>query len=656
LITVLGTEGTSEYEAGCVLRDRLLRFVPDVVDNDAHQVQIIAGAQCHGQRVRDIDLVVIASFGNGVAFEPAFPINDGYGNPLNVKSINVERLCLAVEVKDHTQNDVRFIGPRVEVRYQGDWHDATSQNQQQLYSLKAYLEWHHLNAPFIIPLVWLRNVSSLDLPPRPHNVIGAETVWSTLLSVVAQLSPPHWDSGVWKIDAFGRNASPPSMAAQIFTANLVPTHLDRKRMERLNERDSRSLHLETIVGSQFAILRGRGGTGKTIQLLQLAKRLYDTDGARILLLTYNHALVADIRRLLSLLGVSDGIGEGSIQVQTVHSYFGQAMHVLGLTQEIDTDPHFDDRRYQELKREAITYFESGAITESDHLVLQGTVQVFSFDYILVDEAQDWPDDERVLLFSLHDRRKVVIADGVDQFVRSQTPSSWRPHGTAADFHLTRLTTCLRMKANLSRFVASFTECLDISAERIEPNVEAHGGSVIVLDGDYRYFKDQHDSLVNRNTTDGNRPIDMLICVPPSFVCSAPSEQSVECTLAPVFREWGYEVWDGTSVSTRRHYPTSTEQLRIVQYDSCRGLEGWMSVNVELDTFFAHKFETFLQDAEHPTTEESARLQAARWLLIPLTRAIDTLVINLSAKPSIFRDALEAAAANCSDFVEWRTLR
>ena len=71
------------------------------------------------------------------------------------------------------------------------------------------------------------------------------------------------------------------------------------------------------------LLRGAGGTGKTVLLLQIARYLHDTQDARILLLTYNHALVGELFRLLVLLRIDRQIRFGSIVVRTVHGYLGE---------------------------------------------------------------------------------------------------------------------------------------------------------------------------------------------------------------------------------------------------------------------------------------------------------------------------------------------
>jgi hypothetical protein len=43
-------------------------------------------------------------------------------------------------------------------------------------------------------------------------------------------------------------------------------------------------------------------------------------------------------------------------------------------------------------------------------------------------------------------------------------------------------------------------------------------------------------------------------------------------------------------------------------------------------------------------------------MMPLTRAIDTLVVQISEPYSPVRAALEAATSECRDYVEWLTLK
>jgi hypothetical protein len=101
-------------------------------------------------------------------------------------------------------------------------------------------------------------------------------------------------------------------------------------------------------------------------------------------------------------------------------------------------------------------------------------------------------------------------------------------------------------------------------------------------------------------------------------------------------------------------------LRIVQYDSCRGLEGWTVINYAFDDFYDYKKRQFLSAPPDlgglfDTVEDLAAAYAAQWAMIPITRAMDTLVINVSKKPSPLKDALMQIFEDRSDFVEWQVI-
>jgi hypothetical protein len=111
------------------------------------------------------------------------------------------------------------------------------------------------------------------------------------------------------------------------------------------------------------------------------------------------------------------------------------------------------------------------------------------------------------------------------------------------------------------------------------------------------------------------------------------------------------------MDVREYFPTDRDALRIVQFDSCRGLEGWTVINYAIDEFWDYKYRQWLAAPQEPgnlfdTPEEQAGAFASRWAMIPLSRAMDTLVINVSPRPGIIRDALEKVHRDRADFVEW----
>jgi hypothetical protein len=664
MIRIVGPLDTSEYEAALALRSLITQAWPNVAQDAIHNIQIIAGAKCHGQLTRDIDLLLLGNFGAGLTYTPFLPFETPDGQIHLPDAVEVRNLCLVIEIKGHRPEDVRFVGTTAKVRYKEKWHNASEQNEKQVFAVKNYIEYHGIQPPRITPLLWLRNVPNTALPPRPHPIIGAQITWGMILNVIGQITPPRWRDGHWVIGADQNPVILPRMV-ELFTKILEPTRLDRQRMERINQQNVDIASIQQVVGKKLVILRGRGGTGKTMHLLQLAKRLYDEQGARILILTYNKALVADIRRLLTILGIADDESSSTIHIQTVHSFLYSVLVGLGI---INHGFSTFLESYEHLKDEALEFLMAGAVSLADLEELVTTdSEVFSWDYIFIDEGQDWPSNERDLLLHLYSSSQLMVADGIDQLVRRNTPLDWRKGLKHSESQVLPLKKTLRMKAGLARFVSAVARHLGLLYSEWEANEEIPGGHVIIVEGSYFQNKDLHERLLRANARDGNYPIDILFCVPPNLVSHLNESKATRSAPATIFEQWGFSTWDGASEDVRDGYPTDTDQLRIVQYESCRGLEGWVVVNLGLDRFYSLKLSTFrdsklLSTATRPgsigSDTSAAQAQAARWLLIPLTRAMDTLVIQLDSKDSSspLYKALRSAAAEYADYVEWISVR
>jgi len=665
MIHVFGSEGTREYSAALALREMIVAAWPAAMTNTAHDIRLIAGAKCHGQRTRDVDVLLLASLAPGVKYAPFLPFSITGGAEQIPHTVAVRSLCAVIEVKDSRPEDVEFSGTTVYVRYGDRWHSASEQNEHQLYAVKNYVEGmvihgQRLRVPRITPLLWLRNVPLTSLPPRPHNILGTPLTWDSILNIIAQLNPPKFEKGKWVLTATGQSHGDLASMVDLFTKVVVPTRLDRQRMERITNKAVYLAPVKDLVGQKMLVLRGRGGAGKTMRLLQLASHLCDDEGARVLILTYNKALVADIRRLLTILGISSDLTGSTIYIQTVHSFLYTALRGLGITTH--ATEHSFLEQYEELKDEALSFLEAEVVSQEDvERLVSGDVETFRWDYVFVDEGQDWPKNERDLLLHIYSPARLVVADGIDQLVRSAHAADWRGGLSKARSQIVPLRTCLRMKSGLARFVSATARHLGLLNIEWEENSELPGGRVIIVEGPYLHDRGLHDRLLADNKHDGNSPVDMLFCIPPALVTQARGDGEARSVVAAVFEQWGYSTWDGASTQQRENYPTEVNQLRIVQYESCRGLEGWTVVNLELDRLYDLKVAAGQAlDASLPTVgsgplggdHSPAHLYAARWLFIPLTRAMDTLVIQLSQRHSPLRTALQAAAAECGDYVTW----
>jgi hypothetical protein len=282
----------------------------------------------------------------------------------------------------------------------------------------------------------------------------------------------------------------------------------------------------------------------------------------------------------------------------------------------------------------------------------------AWDYLLVDEAQDWDDDERKVLFRIFGAEKIIIADGRDQLVRSHQPCNWTK-GIKA-FQKRPEQKSLRQTRNLVQFVNSYAQTFGLNWQ-LEPSEELLGGKVIVLPNmlDFKALRAEHARCI----ASGNRAYEMMFLVPPSLVDRTGDDHCFKSTTE--FALAGFPVWDGTSKDLRSSYPTNLDQHRVLQYDSCRGLEAWVTVCVALDDFVRYKTSTFDAEeqrqvvrADEPqlfqeSTDEMRQRFVYLWSLIPLTRAIDTLVITLKNPQSEYSQKLKQCCLANRDFAEWR---
>ena len=95
---------------------------------------------------------------------------------------------------------------------------------------------------------------------------------------------------------------------------------------------------------------------------------------------------------------------------------------------------------------------------------------------------------------------------------------------------------------------------------------------------------------------------------------------------------------------------------MLQYDSARGLEGWTVVCMGFDEFIKEKDSEYVEGEidslllESP--EEHKKKYIYNWVMIPLTRAIDTLIITLNDCESDVGRMLRSIADENPDFITW----
>lgn len=615
-----GEEGSAELEAA--------RELVAAIDlewgglADRIQGTIVASMQCYGQRTKDIDLVVLVQASEPIELDPILGFQDSMGNMFEPHRLMVGGFCLAIEVKDHPPNAVRFDGNQASVLYRGRPHNATVQSENQQISLRNFLSGRGVKPPFIVNLLWFRGIRQNQLPPGPHNCLGANATWELFVNTAARLGGRR-SGRDWHLDAFGSGARFGDVRRAL-AQRVEPGALDRIRMERIS---AHLLPKDLIdqLGRGLLVLRGRGGTGKTMALLQLAWHAYQGRGDRCLVLTYNRVLAADLRRLLALLRVPDDVARESIQVRTIVGYMMRFLWHIGFpvaSKDFDVS-------YAREKQAAVEFLDKGALTEADLERLRSDeANDYGFDLVFVDEGQDWPDDEIRLLGALFPRSVMTVADGVDQFVRAGRPD-WRRGLVRGTYRTISLVRSLRMKGGLTRFANRVASALDLDDWHLEPRGELAGGRIEIVLGDF-FDSGLLDALLMKSRLEGNAPIDSLFCVPPSDVyeCTDGARRS---RTGDRLERAGHKIWNAVSPSERLAYPCSADVLRVVQYESSRGAEGWLVAALQFDLFCEQKAGVWSAPVSGSLGdfEQARRLYVARWIMIALSRALDTLVIELT---------------------------
>ena len=672
-----------------LFRDRLLESEPRLNHPDI-TVDILCSLPLPG---REIDLVLL--------------YHDSRDKSLQLKTpdgIPIHSFVLIVEVKQHSPDLIRFEGPRVLVRYDRLWSDATDQCDAQMWALKKYQQTTYSGskrrqATFVQRAIWLARA-----PRSAFDGVPAKS------SVPVYFSDLNWDS---LVNGFGINRKEvrslvdhhdhPAYHSvetlrELLTHQVRPTRLDLRRINALTQTRfdvDKTAYIQNL-GTGLLMLRGRGGTGKTFALVQVALHLA-RQGKRTVLLTYNHGLIADINRALRFIGERDPKLAPLPVVQTRYAFIQDTFtFMLGASAEAVVRKHIDDISQREnIRLHAISEMESflneiipgkcsgerlywcaaclnrekQEIWQWRHISIQNLEPTPLYDFVLIDEGQDWKNDQRDLMYRLFGPGNVVVADGVDQFV-GQDRCNWdrgdipinRRHGLRAS---------RRTKAATCQTLAEIAVELGLSDWDLEPDPDVHGGRFTVfVEPNARRAVERGLEILesDQRANDALKSVDNLVCLPSTKMANGINygylfDQAIESSTR--------DSWRGFEEEDRRIYPLRDAQLRAVLYESCRGMEGWTTLCLGLDAFYefqivhpridTSRLEASIREKEglffakklfEEKLARESQLFAINWLMIPFTRSIDHLVVHLTDEQSKLGLILRTVSARHPGAIEW----
>ncbi len=578
----------------------------------------------------------------------------------------IHSFVLIIEVKNHSPDNIRFRGANLEVCYGGRWSNATHQCNQQIYAFKEFqsapLGRNRKLAPvFVQKAIWLTRTPRRSLPPvEPGNVpiLYQETGWSDLTShlVVRKIGPTR---RVQTFLASGENYHTFETLKKKLTHKVVPTKLDLEKIDILNRKRFGDQKYIQNLGNQLLVFRGRGGTGKTVTLIQFALYLARQNKTCVFL-SYNHCLLSEISRHLHLAAQRDRSLKTRPHVQTRYSFI-QDVFVRECGQD----------------EEAKIRQQSRKITDSEDARLERLMRIDSldseFDFALIDEGQDWHPRQRDLIYRMFGADRVVVADGIDQFV-GKDRCRWDLKGNDQETipknsrQIVSLKSSLRTKGATCQIVGAIAEELNVNGWDLQPHPEVSGGRFTVfVEPDSRSAMNVCLDLIDKDMEQSSHaPSDNLICMP-SYKQGGRNFVQV---FDQAIEESQRKSWRGFDEHDRRQPIHDLQQIKAVLYNSCRGLEGWTAACLGLDTFYDFqinnpridredlKHELLERDglfAEGNIEEEFARRTkefAANWLMIPLTRSIDHLIVHIADENSRLMHVLKTVSAQNPGAVEW----
>jgi len=680
-VDLLGiNDNSSEFNAGIFLK----KIFDDELSQLKGTIYIKPNLTFLGNNAEQLDLLVWGVF--DTPFTTPYKLNcnpkdpdknfEAISNSIETK-VTFKNFFLVIEVKDHPNKKIKTIGNNLLVQYSKgnyifEWHDASDQSKKQVYtvrnSLFPFLKRNKIEenyCPQILNLIWLRQVSIAEVENfEIQNILPSKFDSKLFFQKIAKSNPPVGLKA--PIVNFLRGAIDQSVITNsiVLYFNFFEKEvygkigiLTRKKIEEVIQAQ---INIEekpyfSQIGKKLVIINGEPGSGKTIHLLQIAYSLYKEQHKRSLILSYNIALVSDLNRLSYLSGVQSDPYNPTINVRTIQSFFRDILiaYELYIPKKLENgsiDMNHESNvylnNYLELLKKLDEIIDANWIDQAEKNKLKKDIIKFNWDIILIDESQDWYEEERNILYKLFEPNNFVIAYGDRQFVRQNKGIKWDQYDKSKN-EIIKLDTfqpiinlrkTYRQKQNLIQFQ---NQLFSDYSWKLKSNNELKGGEVSIYTNPFA--KIDLDTIIKSLTNESAAPFDLLMLMPKAYYDNNAKLSN--------YKDWGHDFIDGVEKVNNR-VKDEVNKFRCFQYESCRGLEGWIVVCHWFDVFLQTKYDSYQRDINlqgHITDEEAKMKHATDWAYLATSRAMDHLIITIRDKQSKFGKLFIDAAKKNKDF-------
>lgn len=299
--------------------------------------------------------------------------------------------------------------------------------------------------------------------------------------------------------------------------------------------------------------------------------------------------------------------------------------------------------------------------------------------IIIDEGQDCNIYEKLIIMKLRGSENLIVASGgKDQLIRKSQEIDWSvAAGTPIQYEKIQLgRKSYRLKGNIVKFVNGFNSYYSLTDPiNVIDELDNKGNVIIDIRKTAPNYvpEDIIESLLSQSRVMGCSSYEGLMLLVPSIGFTdklmdtdilIDDDDNVKQTEISSQRKLlisnipNVNIWNGTIETKSKLNLPNQNQVRCIHYESCRGLESWSVVCLNLDVFFKTKYMS--NDAEQYSVEQAnmfmdkevlKRNYALLWCNMVFTRAIDTLYIKISDNNSEFSKNLIDIARNCGDSVQ-----
>jgi hypothetical protein len=660
--------GAEEYNSAVYLISIFENYFISQKDIDGTML-IKPNFKAVGEDPEDIDIVVWCNFENfkydTFCYHSYF--DEESNRYLNSKQktkneVVFKSMLINIELKSHNNSGVTITNNDVLVDYKGKKSSAYIQNNNQKYSLKNFInkserELNQTNI-FITNLIWFPNyVGSLGWGQSNLNnlILGNNIDFKKFIDIAFSKTPPKlspkakmcFQSAVDERNIDGDLNALLENIFDYYDKEILPKQgdLSRGKLEKVVQKQLNGKYKEAFesIGKNTLIIYGIAGSGKTLILLRFSYFLAVEQDARSLILTYNKALIADINRLSRLAGFKDDPSSASIGTSTCLKLMRKLFIEFGLYQEEPTNLNANERlnyfktnftnKYESLLKELVDLLK--VADKDDIYKLKAHLLELNYQFVFVDESQDWYPEEKDILYALFGCENCIVSYGSHQLLRNKIPLDWK-NGTKSTYRLT-LKTSYRQKSNLCHYIKDISKRVDFNDE-IEINNNLNGGQIKIYTRELN-IKDYSNIYKYCVTQCKNAPYDILILV------------SSSDDFHKVLKHTEIAIHDGTIEKNKALIPTNMDASRVFNYQSCRGLEGWVVIANNLDVFLQEIENTIHEAEDGLSLSETKDKVCCQWLYMILSRPIDTLAISVKNSNSKFAQLLINVAEGHPDYCD-----